>query len=131
MERKTNKMAVVGFILSFFLGLLGLIFSIVALNQIKKTGEEGKDFAIAGLVISIIGVVIFFIGIFLTLFVLPTLQNSIKTQTICNNGAGYVIGKYREPGYVSCTKVYSDGTYVCDYYDSASGDTYSVICEDN
>ena len=44
-----------GFILSFIMPFLGLLFSIYALCQIKENKNlKGKDYAIAGLVISIL-----------------------------------------------------------------------------
>ena len=48
----TNTMAIVGFVMSFFNGLIGLIFSIIGMSQIKKTGEPGKGYALAGIIIS-------------------------------------------------------------------------------
>lgn len=65
--KKKNDFAVLGLIFSLFVGLPGLIFSIIGLNRIKKTGEEGKGMAIAGIIISIfnmlvsIAVVVFFV----------------------------------------------------------------------
>lgn len=58
--KKTNGMAVAGFVLSFFCGILGLIFSAVALSQIGKTGEGGKGLATAGLVLSILSMLVGF-----------------------------------------------------------------------
>jgi hypothetical protein len=50
-----NGMAIAGFVCSFFVPLLGLIFSWVALAGMGRTGnEEGKGLAIAGLIISIV-----------------------------------------------------------------------------
>ena len=60
-QRKTNGMAIAGFVLSFFCGILGLIFSAVGLSQIGKTGEGGKGLAIAGLVISILSILFAFV----------------------------------------------------------------------
>ncbi len=59
-EQKTNTMAVVGFILAFFLSLVGLILSIVGLMQIKKDPAKykGKGLAVAGIIIGAIGTVI-------------------------------------------------------------------------
>ena len=51
-----QSMAIAGFILALFPGLsiLGLIFSAIALNGMKKGGNrEGHGFAMAGLIISI------------------------------------------------------------------------------
>ena len=129
MERKTNTCAVVGFILSFFCGFAGLIISIIALNQIKKTGEKGKGLAIAGIVITIISMVIsLFIGVFYSVFVVPGLHSSIEATTICNNRPGITIGRYGEPGYVSCTSKSYDGTYVCNYT-NGDGYTKTVTCQ--
>ena len=41
----------VGFILAFFVSLGGLIVSIIALGQIKRTGERGRGLALAGAII--------------------------------------------------------------------------------
>ena len=51
-NQKYNGLAIAGFICSFLVSLLGLILSIVGLNQIKKQGGKGKGLAIAGIIIS-------------------------------------------------------------------------------
>lgn len=53
-EPRMNTMALVSFVLSFFSFPLALIFGFIALNQIKKTEEKGRGFAIAGIVISFV-----------------------------------------------------------------------------
>jgi Domain of unknown function (DUF4190) len=53
----TNGMAIAGFVLSFFCSILGLIFSIVGLNQTKQRRQGGSGLAIAGIVISCLGIV--------------------------------------------------------------------------
>lgn len=53
----SNTMALVGFVMSFFNCTIGLILSIIGMNQIKKTGEPGKGFALAGIIISSISLV--------------------------------------------------------------------------
>jgi hypothetical protein len=50
---RTNGMAIAGFVLSLIFAPLGIVFSAIALGQIKRTGERGYGFAIAGLVIGI------------------------------------------------------------------------------
>lgn len=52
--RKMNAMCVVGFVCSFISSVLGLIFSIIGLCQIKENGEDGKAFAVAGIIISVV-----------------------------------------------------------------------------
>jgi hypothetical protein len=62
-----NGMAIAGFVLSLVLPLFGLIFSLIALNGMKTSGNpEGKGLATAGLVISIVLlslVCLYFIGL--------------------------------------------------------------------
>ena len=52
--QRTNGFAIAGFVLSFFVPILGIIFSAIALKQISDRGEGGKGLAIAGLVLSIV-----------------------------------------------------------------------------
>lgn len=56
--RGTNGMCIAGFVLAFFCSILGLIFSIVGLNQAKARQEGGQGLAIAGIVISVLGIVL-------------------------------------------------------------------------
>lgn len=54
-----KTLAIVGFVLSFFISLAGLIVSAIALKKYNETGyTDGKGFATAGLIISIISMVI-------------------------------------------------------------------------
>ncbi len=48
----TNTLAIVSLVCAFLFAPLGIIFGHISLSQIKKTGEEGRGLAIAGLVIS-------------------------------------------------------------------------------
>jgi len=54
----TNGMAIAGFVLAFFCSILGLIFSIIGLNQAKARNQGGQGLAIAGIVISVISLII-------------------------------------------------------------------------
>ena len=56
--RKTNTLAIVGFILSFFVSIAGLICCIIARKQITERDEGGAGLALAGLIISIVSLVI-------------------------------------------------------------------------
>ena len=47
-----NVLAIVGFILAFVFSLAGLVVSIIAFSQIKKTGERGHGLALAGVILS-------------------------------------------------------------------------------
>lgn len=58
---KTNTMAIVGFVLSFFVALAGLICSIIGMKQCNETKEGGKGFAVAGIVISAVSMALSFL----------------------------------------------------------------------
>jgi len=49
-----NVLAIIGFIGAFVFALAGLIISIIARNQIKRTGEKGAGLAKWGIIVSII-----------------------------------------------------------------------------
>lgn len=65
-QPRYNVMAIVGFILSFFISIAGLIVSIIAFVQIKRTGERGRGLALAGI---ILGAVFLVFGIIWTIFI--------------------------------------------------------------
>ena len=54
-DSKTNTMAIIAFAVSLLgLFLFGFILGIIALSQIKKSGEKGKTFAIIAIVLSVL-----------------------------------------------------------------------------
>lgn len=57
---RTSGMAIAGFVLSFFCGLLGLIFSIMGQQECKNSRGEvgGEGLAIAGIIISIVNMLL-------------------------------------------------------------------------
>jgi len=48
---KTNSLAIVALVSSFFIGIVGIITGYVALGQIKARGEAGRGLALAGVII--------------------------------------------------------------------------------
>ena len=67
-KNKKNDFAILGLVFSIFAGIPGLVFSIIGLNQIKKTGQEGKGMCIAGIVISIVRIILV-IGLYVVLII--------------------------------------------------------------
>lgn len=57
----TNTIAIIGFILSFFITIAGLICSIIGLKKANECDGKGKGFAIAGIAISLASMVLGFI----------------------------------------------------------------------
>jgi hypothetical protein len=93
-NKSTNGMAIAGFVCSFFVQILGLIFSIVGLSQIKKTGESGRGLAIAGIVISAI-------GIFLTILavIAAVVFSAWIIEKAVNSNPGWDCGYGHQHGY--------------------------------
>ena len=60
-QQKSNPLAIVGFVLSFFVALAGLICSILGYNKAKNEGLEHKNLALAGIIISIVNMVLTFL----------------------------------------------------------------------
>jgi len=56
--QKTNTMAILGLVFAFVFSPLGVIFSAIGLKQIKERREGGRGLALAGLIISIISLVL-------------------------------------------------------------------------
>lgn len=56
-QDRWNGMAIAGFVCSFLFSIVGLVLSIIGYNQTKKTGEKGKELALAGIIISGLSIV--------------------------------------------------------------------------
>jgi hypothetical protein len=67
--RPTNGMAIASLVASLLVAPLGIVFGHISLSQIKRSGEDGKGLAIAGLVIGYLAsvgaviAVIFVVGV--------------------------------------------------------------------
>ncbi|HEV7812770.1 MAG TPA: DUF4190 domain-containing protein [Leifsonia sp.] len=76
-QRGYNTMAIVAFILAFFISIVGIILGFVALSQIKKTGEQGRGLAIAAIIIGFVEIAI---GIIITIIVVAVLGTASTYQ---------------------------------------------------
>ena len=79
----SNDMATAGLVFAFLIPLLGLIFSLIGLQRAKQYNGKGQGLAIAGLVISLLGMLVG-VMIVISLFnastelVTPTIGKPIK-----------------------------------------------------
>ena len=121
---KTNTLAIVGLILSIFLSFIGGIVSLVALTQIKKTGEKGKGFAIAGVIIGFVPLGLLIIGLFGLLILGVILGGEVfGFMAEIEEGCAHLDsrGNYEsEDGYVVCED------FECQY--EKDGFSYSLTC---
>ncbi len=53
-SKKTNVLAILGFVFAFILPLIGLILSSVGLSRVKTRNLKGKGLAVAGIILSLI-----------------------------------------------------------------------------
>ncbi|SCG34108.1 DUF4190 domain-containing protein [Micromonospora halophytica] len=50
-QGRTNRLAIAAFVLGLLGGVLGAVLAVFALRRIRRTGERGRGFAVAGLVL--------------------------------------------------------------------------------
>lgn len=126
--QKTNTLAIVGFILTFFpfLALIGWILCIVALFQIKKSGEKGKVLAIIGIVWPLVAVAILLtIIIFLAKVVVDNIE-TITEEVACSYGPSYTLSE--DGGSLICGDEV-DGIYTCEF--TIGGESKIITCDMN
>ncbi|GIT81491.1 hypothetical protein LLS1_31600 [Leifsonia sp. LS1] len=83
-SERWNVLAIVGFVGSFFVSLLGIILGFIALSQIRRTGERGRGLAIAGIVIGFVAVVVTVLWLILVLVLFANAAANGQIQV--NNG---------------------------------------------
>ena len=78
-QTRSSGMAITGFVLSFFCGVLGLIFSIIGFRECKKSQGKmtGEGLALAGIVISVLTTV----GAIFTYVAFTRFVTSVRTST--------------------------------------------------
>ncbi len=90
---KLNNLALIGFILAFFIPIVGFVCSIIGLTQISKRKERGKGLAIAGIVVSILIALAQLITLFI--IIVAVNSNSVSLTTYRDSSVGYSV-KYPE-----------------------------------
>lgn len=76
--QKTNVLAIVSLVLSILsFNIIAVILGVIALSQIKKTGESGRGLAIAGIIIGAIGFIFWII--FIIVFSIAAASANITT----------------------------------------------------
>jgi len=82
-QRPFNVLSIVAFVLSIVgVSLIGVILGHIGLSQIKRTGERGRGFAIAALIIGYIGIAV---GIILAIVWIAVIGGALSTGTITTN----------------------------------------------
>ena len=77
--RRTNILAIISLVVSIVgFTIVGIVLGFIALSQIKKTGENGRGLAIAGVVIGFVELVL---GIILVIVAVAVAANSAVVTT--------------------------------------------------
>ena len=58
MKKQWDGMSITGFVLSFFVPILGVIFSAIGMSRTSEDQKKGHGLAVAGMVIAVISIVI-------------------------------------------------------------------------
>lgn len=74
---QTNSMAIAALVSSLVMAPLGVVFGHISLSQIRRTGEQGKGLAIAGLVIGYLGTALLLFYVIAMLVFFGWLRSSI------------------------------------------------------
>jgi peptidyl-prolyl cis-trans isomerase B (cyclophilin B) len=86
-QPSTNSLAIVSLVCAFLFAPLGILFGHISLSQIRKTGEEGRGLAIAGLVIGYLITV--FTILVVVLSVVLIVQVARELDNLDGLGPGY------------------------------------------
>lgn len=124
-NKKVNTLSALGFALSFFCSVPGIVFSIIGLNQIKRYDEGGKIFSILGIIISILRLII----LCLLVLIIPIIFYSYKdyfnldfdTDDIsikekCRSSSTYCSATKWECSRNGCSCKYDNGYYEEEIY---------------
>jgi peptidyl-prolyl cis-trans isomerase B (cyclophilin B) len=76
--RPTNAMAIASLVCAFLIAPLGIVFGHMSLSQIKKTGEEGRGLAIAGLVVGYLITALTILVVVLSVLMVIALGRSLE-----------------------------------------------------
>ena len=108
MNKRTNGFAVSGFVCSFFNPLLGFIFSIVGICSTSKHQDKGKGLAIAGLIISILNMIV--VAIVTVILIVALVTVAANPGDILDNIPKTISTEIRADVIEGAAKNYYEGT---------------------
>ncbi|HIZ24095.1 MAG TPA: DUF4190 domain-containing protein [Candidatus Gallimonas intestinigallinarum] len=73
-------LAIVGFIFAFLMPIVGLICSIIGKSKVDECGGNGKELATAGIVISIITIVLYVIIVIASAAAAASIVNDVVSS---------------------------------------------------
>ena len=88
--RRTNSLAIASLVCAFLFAPLGIVFGHISLSQIKRTGEEGRGLAIAGLVISYLITVLTIVVVVLSVVLVAEVARDVKALDGVTRGRPHI-----------------------------------------
>lgn len=83
--RGTNAMAIASLVCAFAFAPLGILFGHISLRQIRRSGEEGRGLAVAGLVVgyvlTVLGIVVIVAGVLFLVAVVESVDHDRLHRT--------------------------------------------------
>ncbi len=76
--RPTNSLAIASLVCAFVLAPLGVVFGHMSLSQIKRTGEQGRGLAIAGLIVGYLVIVAAIVVVVVSVVMVVFLAQSLE-----------------------------------------------------
>ncbi|WP_422747776.1 peptidylprolyl isomerase [Mycobacterium sp. WMMD1722] len=84
--RGTNALAIASLVCAFVFAPLGILFGHISLRQIKRTGEEGRGLAVAGLVLGYVLTVVAIVVIILSVLFIMAVVDSVENDRLRRDG---------------------------------------------
>jgi peptidyl-prolyl cis-trans isomerase B (cyclophilin B) len=88
--RQANSLAIVSLVCAFVFAPLGILFGHLSLSQIKKTGDEGRGMALAGLVISYVITLLAIVAVVFAAAFFYFFRNTIQAAFTHQDHSGFV-----------------------------------------
>ncbi|WP_449373959.1 thioredoxin domain-containing protein [Arthrobacter psychrolactophilus] len=89
----TNTLAIVSFVLAFFVSIAAVITGHLALSQIRRTGEKGRGFALAGVIIGYVSMATTVLAVIALIafwgVIGPAFMNEMERQDAPTTEQGY------------------------------------------
>lgn len=77
-QRPTNSLAIASLVCAFVLAPLGVVFGHMSLSQIKRTGEQGRGLAVAGLIVSYLVIVAAIVVVVVSVVMVALLAQTLE-----------------------------------------------------
>ncbi|WP_080730688.1 DUF4190 domain-containing protein [Rhodococcoides fascians] len=129
-QPRTNGLAIAALVGALFLAPLGIVFGHISLAQIKRSGEQGRGLALAGLIIGYVFTTVMVLSIVWLLMIANAFSTALDDLDSNTYSSDYYSSQSSEsyPTYSTTTASSSDSSYTADVIaDAAVGDCIARV----